>query len=136
MAVDFSGCVEMSDDFFGFNYSTGGKVALHFDATGAADEKMYGKDSTSATDITKSTFHIEQMQLSCSSGLVRIKDGSNGAPLLAVGGASGTGGGSVFRDFGNDPILCLTSEFTQSLCLSSAANCHWSCDIKGFWGVE
>jgi len=135
MATDFSGCVEMSAGYYGFNYFQSGHVGIAFDCTGNASERIYGKDPTSATDITKATFYLERVYLGCGSASAALYDGSAGYKITGkIHIDKSAQADNINLDFGKDPLRVLVAENTQSLCIS-AADGLVSGFIKGYWGV-
>lgn len=140
-AGDMSGCVEMTIGYFGYHRFNSGKLGISFDYTGGSDENVIGKDITlnaNDTTVTGMVLHIEQVQLSCGScGPVAIFDGSAGTePIVALAASdvSGVTSNEGSWDFRGDPLICLTGDTTQSLCVSSAANGHIAGFIEAWWG--
>ena len=138
---DISGCVEMTIRYFGYHRFNSGKMGLSFDYTGASDENLIGKDITlngNDSTSTSNVLYVDKVQLSCGScGPVAIFDGSAGAePIVALAASdvSGVTSNEASWDFGGDPLVCLTGDTTQSLCVSSAANGHIAGFIKCHWG--
>ena len=134
MAADLSGCIEASAGYYGFFRFTTGSIGISFDSTGGTDERIYGKDSTSATDITRAKFHLEYLQLSCSSGPIALLDGSEDGTTIAPLACGTDSANSGTWDFRDDPLVCLAAENTQSLCISSPDAGHMGGFIKGYWG--
>lgn len=142
---DMSGCVEMTVDYFGYNRFESGKIGICFDFTGGSDENIIGKDPTMGQGDTTGAcktlaLYVDYIQLNaCSTGAggpVAICDGSGGVPFvsLAIHDGSLTSSNSASWDFGKDPLVCLTADNTQSLCVSSAANAYISGFVKCYWG--
>jgi hypothetical protein len=137
MATDFSGCIEMTAAYANFHYLRDRNFVISFDCTGNGNDLVYGKDSTTATDITKSTFFLEEFQLSCTSGgsYIGIYDGSGGSEIMhPIYCVSGKGGHQTWN-FEKEPLRCLTAESTQSLCISATQNGFITGYIKGHWGT-
>lgn len=134
MAADFSGCIEMTAAYVNYYNFPSGKIGVAWDCTGDADENIYGKDPTSATDITRAVFHLEYCQLSCgSTERVRLLDGSTGNIIAGIASACQAGAAGEWN-FKDDPLRCLTGDVTLSLCIS-AQDGYNSGFIKGYWGV-
>lgn len=136
MAADFSGCCEFSGAYGRFNYFESGKFGVDFDFTGNSSERIYGKDPTEASDITKAAFFLDYFRLSCTSGgsYLTLTDGSAGAKMLQLYCNTDVGGREEW-DFADDPLVCLTAENTQSLCISATQNGFVTGYIKGHWGT-
>ncbi len=140
---DMSGCVEMTVGYFGYNRFDSGKIGISFDYTGESDELIFGKDPTMiAGDSTvfNNALYIEYIQLATcgSGGPVSLLDGTstNSVPIVTIAGSDvsyGSGNSQVW-DFGKDPIVCLTAETTESICVSSAGENYVSGFVKCYWG--
>lgn len=141
---DMSGCVEMTVDYFGYNRFNSGKIGVTWDYTGGSDENIIGKDPTIGLDdltgaLKKQALYVYYLQIAgcASGGPVAICDGSDGAPIvsLALGDDTASkGANSQVWDFRDDPLICLTADNTQSLCVSSATNGHIAGYVKCGWG--
>ncbi len=137
---DMSGCVEATIGFFGYNRFDSGKMGISWDYTGGSDERIFGKDPTmNLNDQTSlnNALYLDYIQMSCSTGgPVTLLDGSAGVPVvaLACGDTSGGSTNSAFWDFRKDPLICLTADSTESLCVSSAVNGYVAGYVKCHWG--
>ena len=132
---DFSGCFEMTAAYGGYFRTLGGKYAVSWDFTGGSSERVIGKDPT--IDLSSQVFHLEWATMSCASGAAGLYDGSGAQRLfgIMVSDVSPAGVATQSWDFRDDPLICLTADSTQSLCVS-AANGHVCGFIKGFWGPK
>ena len=129
---DMSGCVEITAAYGDFRVFSSGHYGILFDTTGNGSERIWGKDPTA--DVTNASFYLELLRLTCGSGAVQFYDGSAGKRL--VPGTLGADIGSiqeVIYNFEDDPLICLTSDSTVSLCIS-AGNGNVKGFIKGYWG--
>jgi hypothetical protein len=135
-AGDLSNCVEATVGYFGYNRFNSGRIGVSWDYTANADELIVGRDpALNSNDLTtfSQVLHVDYLQMSCGSGgPIALYDGSAGALIAALAGVSVGGGNNGTWDFKGDPLICLTSDGTQSLCISSAdamntgfIKCHW-----------
>ncbi len=135
-AGDMSNCVEATVGFFGYNRFDSGKIGVSWDFTANAQERIVGKDpALNSNDLTtfKQVLYVDFLQMSCGSGgPIALYDGSGGTLIAALAGVSVGGGNNGMWDFRGDPLVCLTADNTQSLCISSAdamntgfVKCHW-----------
>lgn len=139
---DLSGCVEMTIGYFGYTRFSSGKMGITFDCTGASDENIVGKDPTIGLDnligaCKGLALYVDYIQLSCgTTGTIAICDGSDGGPIvdLASGDTSGGSSNAGTWDFKDDPLVCLTADNTQSLCVSSEFGGQIAGFIKCGWG--
>jgi len=136
---DISGCLEASAGYGNLIRFDSGKFGVSFDSTGGVDERIWGKDPT--VDVTASALYIEYIQLTgcATGGPVALIDGSTGQAIVSLANSDasyGGGGLSGVWDFRNDPLVCLTAETTQSLCISSTVNGHLAGFIKCGWGPK
>jgi hypothetical protein len=133
---DVSGCLEVSSGYGNLTRFNSGKFGVSFDSTGGADERIWGKDPT--VDATKSVLYVDAIQLAAcaSGGNVALIDGSGGSPLVTLANSDVSYGGGVreYWDFRDDPLVCLTADNTQSLCVSSTLSGHISGFVKCWWG--
>lgn len=136
---DFSGCLEVSSGFGNMLRFNSGKYGISFDCTGGVDERIWGKDPT--VDVTVNALYLEYVQLAtcgtAGGGPVALVDGSAaGQAIVTLAAHDGTLTLSTEGswDFRNDPLICLTADNTQSLCVSSTANAFVSGFIKCYWG--
>ena len=135
---DVSGCLEVSSGYGNMIRFDSGKFGVSFDCTGGVDERIWGKDPT--VDVTAQGLYIEYIQLTgCATGgptaLIDGSDAGQAIVSLANSDASYGGGGlSGVWDFHNDPIICLTAENTESICISSTVNGHVAGFMKCYWG--
>ena len=138
---DISGCLEVSSGYGNLMRFDSGKFGIEFDCTGGADERVWGKDPT--VDVTASVLYLEYIQLAGDStgGLVSLVDGSAAGKRVVtlpcsdttvIGGNAGIG----VWDFRNDPIICMTAENTQSLCISSTVKGYCGGFVKCYWGPK
>ena len=134
---DVSGCVEFSATYCTFYRFNSGKYGIRFDCTGDTQEAIWAKDPT--CDVTKAVLYLDYLDLHCTSGAVRIVEGSGTThgdgtiaylPGFDMSGAMGAG---LTWDFEDDPLRCLTAESTESLCLSSGDGWLWGF-MKVHWG--
>lgn len=136
-AGDISGCIEATVGYFGLNNFNSGRYGISFDFTGD-DERIIGKDPTSVG--AGNALYIDYVQLAtCGTGAVgqvALCDGSGGVPFITLTAHDGTltSGNVGVWDFKDDPLVCLTADNTQSVCISSAASAQTSGFIKCYWG--
>ena len=141
---DVSGCLEVSSGYGNFMRFNSGKYGVAFDSTGGTDERIFGKDPTmnldDATYVGGNSLYLYYVQLAgcASGGNIALIDGSGvgqAIVTLAIGDITPTSGHqSEVWDFRDDPLICLTADNTQSLCVSSTINGHISGFIKCGWG--
>lgn len=136
---DVSGCLEVSSGYGNLMRFDSGRFGISFDCTGGTDERIWAKDPT--VDATKSALYVDYIQLAtCGTGAggpVALVDGSAaGQAIVTLAAHDGTltSGNQGNWDFGKDPLVCLTADNTQSLCLSSTASAFISGFVKCHWG--
>lgn len=135
---DVSGCLETSSGYGNLMRFNSGKYGVSFDCTGGVDERIFGKDPT--VDATKAALYVHYIQLAAcgtgGGGPVALCDGSGGDAIVTLAAHEGTLTLSNvgFWDFENDPLICLTGDVTQSLCVSSTTSAHISGFVKCHWG--
>lgn len=135
-AADYSGCIEFTVGYCGFQRFDSGKFAVSFEWSGASGERIYGKDPT-LLGITASVLYVDMIQTSCSSGHINLYDGSGGTLLPgSIACTSGAAAAVNILDFGKDPLRCLTADTTSSLCVSADngwvagfIKCHWGTSL-------
>jgi len=130
--VDLTDCIDFCASYIGFNRTESNKVSLAFDITGDTEDKLIVK----ATGFTDSCFMLEYIELACSSSTARITDGSAGTNLISClcSDVSCQGHPFVFSDFRGDPLMCLTTDATAGLCLSSSDGYVWG-RVQGYWNI-
>jgi hypothetical protein len=140
-AGDMSGCVEATVGYFGYNRFDSGKIGVSFDYTGGSDERLFGKDVTMMigdATVFNNALYVEYITLSTcgTAGPVALIDGSQGIPIVTLSGSdvSYGNGNSGEWDFKDDPLVCLTADNTDSLCVSSALDGWVSGYVKCYWG--
>lgn len=135
---DVSACLEVTDTYGNLLKFNSGKFGIAFDGTGD-DELVWAKDPTA--DVTDAVLYIDYIQLAAcgtgAAGHVAICDGSEGEAIVSLATHDGTlgSGNEGTWDFKDDPLVCLTAESTQSLCVSAAASAQFTGFIKCWWGV-
>ncbi len=132
---DISTNVEMTAAYCNFYRTDLGRFALEFDSSGAASERILAKDPTGGSQAGN-CFHLEILKLVCTSGEVRLFDGSGGVSIFEIPGIveMSRGRDTPFSlDFRPDSLRCLTADNTQSLCIS-AGNGFWSGFVTGWFG--
>lgn len=137
-AGDMSNCVEATVGFFGYNRFDSGKIGVSWDFTANASERIVGRDpALNSNDLTtfNQVLYVHSVQMSCGTGgPITLYDGSAGSQLITLAGSDMTGGGNSGNwDWRDDPLVCLTAEGTQSLCISSADALNAGF-IKFSWG--
>jgi len=140
MTGDFSGCLEVSSGYGNMLRFDSGKYGISFDCTGGTDERIWGKDPTAV--VGNQCLYIDKIQLStCGTGgggSIALVDGSAaGQAIVTLSAHDGTltSGNQGLWDFGNDALVCLTADNTQSLCVSSTASAFVSGFVKCWWGA-
>ena len=133
MATDISNCFAVSSGFGGFNRFDSGRLGVNWDNTGNGTERLIAKDNSG--DFTAQSFYLEYLQIACSSGKVVLYDGSGGIQIagVAVGDTSSGYGGTQAWDFKDDPLVTLSAESTQALCISAGQG-QTTGFVKGYWG--
>ncbi len=129
---DLSGCIEFSASYVGYYRFNSGRIGVSFDCTGDEVKAIIGKDPT--VDLTAQAFYLEQLKMNCGSCQANLYDGSGGQFLVGIGSDNTAAlGGSIDCAWNQDPLVCLTAESTQGICLSSDDG-RVSGFIKGYWG--
>jgi hypothetical protein len=133
---DMSGCLEVSSGYGNMLRFDSGKFGISFDSTGGVDERIWGKDPTAVYGAM--ALYIEQIYLTgcASGGNVALCDGSGGEAIVTLANSDVSYGGGVSQewDFGNDALVCMTADNTQSLCVSSTIDGFVSGFVKCWWG--
>jgi len=134
---DVSSCLEASSGYGNMLKFDSGKYWVTFDSTGGVDERIWGKDPTAV--YGKSALYVDLIQLGCcaTAGPIALIDGSGGLPICNLVGSdvsTSDCGPSEVWDFGDDALVCLTADNTQSLCVSSTINGHLAGAFRCWWG--
>ena len=136
---DVSGCLEVSSGYGNMLKFGSGKYGVSFDCTGGTDERIWGKDPTAVYGAM--ALYVDSIQLSAcgtgGGGPVALIDGSAAGQAivtLSVHDGTLTSGNEGNWGFGDDPLVCLTADNTQSLCISSTTSAFISGFIKCWWG--
>jgi hypothetical protein len=133
---DISGCCEFTIGYGNMLKFDSGKYGVEFDSTGGVDERIWGKDPTAVN--AKQCLYVEYIHLfGCpTGGPISLTDGSAGARIVTAGGSDVSYSGSSWGlwDFKGDPLICITAEGTQSLCISSTINGYCGGFLKCWWG--
>ena len=136
---DVSGCLEVSSGYGNMLRFESGKFGISFDCTGGIDERIWGKDPTAVYGAT--ALYVDKIQLAtCGTGgggPIALIDGSAaGEAIVTLAAHDGTlsSWNEGTWDFKGDPLVCLTADNTQSLCVSSTTNAFISGFIKCWWG--
>lgn len=136
--ADVSDCLEVSSGYGNLIRFDSGRYGVEFDSTGGADERIFGKDPT-MVGFTAAVLYVDYIYLySCATGgPISLCDGSGGSRIVSAGGSdvSYVNGAWGVWDFKDDPLVCMTAESTQSLCMSSAVNGYCGGFVKCWWGV-
>ena len=133
---DVSACLEVSSGYGNMLRFDSGKFWVTFDSTGGVDERIWGKDPTAVSGTQ--VLYVDMIHLvGCNTGgPIALIDGSGGLPicnLVPSDVSYGSAQGQVW-DFGDDALVCLTADNTQSLCVSSTINGHLAGAFKCWWG--
>ena len=134
MANDVSGCLEMTAGYGFFNRFDSGLYGVGFDCTGNGTERIWGKDPTAC--VTGSSCYLHYLVLTCGSATADLVDGSGGSKIfgaMAIADATAPSGNTAVYDFRGDPLVLLTAENTQSLCVT-ASNGRVQGFMKLSWG--
>lgn len=136
---DVSGCLEVSSGYGSLTKFSSGHFGISFDCTGGTDERIWAKDPT--VDATNNACYLEYVQLAAcgtmGGGPIALTDGSGGATIVGLAAHDGTltlNGCFGAWDFRDDPLVCLTADNTQSLCVSSTSEAQITGFIKCYWG--
>jgi hypothetical protein len=135
-AGEVSACLEMTIGYGSVYRFDSGRIGISFDFTGNSQEKIWAKDPTSVTG--NQVWYLEYLSFGCSSGTVNVYDGSAGAFMFGLQvpiEASASGSAEIQHDFKDDPLVCLTTDNTQSICIS-ATNGFTHGFFKGYWGPD
>ena len=90
----------------------------------------------SAADMSGAAFYLEKFTFNCMSGTsATIHDGSTGRRLFGTYACPSNASTCVSYDFDDDPLICLTADSTDGICVSAGAG-GYSGIIKGYWGPK
>ncbi len=85
-------------------------------------------------DHSKAACYIEYVQLTCASYSAKIYDGSAGGALEGM--CFTTSQVNQVWDFKDDPLVWLTDDNTESICVSCGGAGLYSGFIKYYWGPK
>lgn len=102
------------------------KFGVAFSGEGAGTELLKRPDSTTLG------IHLEKLQLCCASTVfVQFYDGSTGTKLAGLQCVSGAAVSQEW-DFGNEPIITLNNDTTDSICVSVTGAGLYTGFLKGY----